>query len=197
MNARSLMVLFDSIYVLALACWVGSIAFFSFGVAPILFKVLGKEAGERFVRAFFPRYYLWGAISGAIALPCAVAVPLCFPELRGPSVGLHALVILSATLVMLYSGNVLTPAINAARDEGEAGDKRFGQLHQRSVHLNLLVLLIGAGLLIAFAARTRPNGAGIVEPTPAERASSEASKILRDRPEAGLPDDPPSTSPRR
>lgn len=191
MNARALLVLFDSIYLLALACWVGSVAFFSFGVAPILFKVLGPEAGGRFVRALFPRYYLWGAIAGAIALPCVVAVPLSFPELRGPGVGLHALVVLSATLVTLYSGNVLTPAINAARDQGEAGAERFRSLHRRSVLLNGLVLIVGVGLLIAFAARTRPVGAGIVEPTPAERASSEASKILRDRPESGLPDDPP------
>jgi hypothetical protein len=85
---------------------------------------------------------------------------------------------------------VLTPAINAARDEGAAGDARFGRLHQRSVYLNTLVLILGVGLLVAFAARMRPVSQGIIEPTPADRASSEASKILRDRPESGLTDDP-------
>lgn len=170
MSAASLMVVFDAIYLVALTAWVGSILFFSFGVAPIIFNVLGAEAGAKFVRALFPRYYLWGAVSGAVALPSAVAVPLAFPELRGPWVGVQALAILAATLVMLYAGNVLTPAINAARDEGEAGRERFARLHRRSVRLNGLVLVVGLGLLVVFAARPRPRTGGIVEPTPRQRA---------------------------
>ena len=35
----------------ALTAWVGSVLFLSFGVAPIIFKVLGAESGARFVRA--------------------------------------------------------------------------------------------------------------------------------------------------
>ena len=69
MNAPFLMTVFDSIFLIAMTAWVGSVLFFSFGVAPIIFKTLGPEAGGRFVRALFPRYYMWGAISGAIALP--------------------------------------------------------------------------------------------------------------------------------
>jgi hypothetical protein len=170
-TARTLLILFDCIYLLAMTALVGSVLFFSFGVAPIIFKVLGPESGGRFVRALFPRYYLWGAISGAIALPSAVAVPLCFPELRGPWVGIQALLILAAILITLYAGNVLTPAINAARDSGPSGQAQFQRLHRRSVRLNALVLAIGIGLLIAFAARPRPKTAGIIEPTPAERAA--------------------------
>ena len=119
MNAPFLMVLFDSIYLIALTAWVGSILFVSFAVAPIIFKTLGPEAGGRFVRALFPRYYMWGAISGALALPCVVQVPLSFPEYRGPWVGVQALAIMAGILIMLYAGNVLTPAINAARDAGK------------------------------------------------------------------------------
>ena len=175
------MVLFDAVYLVALAAWVGSVLFVSFGVAPVIFKVLGAEAGGRFVRVLFPRYYQWGAISGAIALPSAVAVPLCFPELRGPWVGVQALALIAATLVMLYAGNVLTPAINAARDAGPSGEGRFQRLHRRSVRLNGLALVIGVGLLIGFAARRAPKSAGIVEPTPVERAEAE-SRALRGGP---------------
>src|SRR5262249_43934015 len=74
-TARLLMVVFDAVYLIALTAWIGSILFFSFGVAPIIFKVLGTEMGGRFVRALFPRYYTWGVISGAVALPAAVGVP--------------------------------------------------------------------------------------------------------------------------
>jgi hypothetical protein len=168
-----LLVVFDSVYLLAMASWVGSIAYFSFGVAPLIFGVLGVEAGGRFVRALFPRYYLWGAISGAVALPAFVAGPLCVPEYRGPVVGVQAMVILGCTLIMLYAGNTLTPAINQARDAGVDGEARFARLHRRSVRLNGLVLVLGVGLLVAFAARRGPLTAGIVEPTPAERVRSE------------------------
>jgi hypothetical protein len=178
-----LLAIFDSVYVLALAAWVGSILFFSFVVAPIVFRVLGAEAGGRFVRALFPRYYTWGAVSGAIALPAAIAVPLCFPELRGPSVAVQALTIMAGTLIMLYAGNSLTPAINVARDAGPAGQARFDRLHRRSVRLNAVALLLGVGLLVAFANRPVPRTSGILEPTPVERARAQYQQ-LRERGEA-------------
>src|SRR5207302_2434421 len=49
-TARTLMVVFDSVYLTALAAWVGSVLFLSFGVAPITFKVLGPESAGRLVR---------------------------------------------------------------------------------------------------------------------------------------------------
>jgi hypothetical protein len=169
MSSRVLLALFDATYVVALSAWVGSILFFSFGVAPVIFSVLGEQMGGKFVRALFPRYYLWGAIAGAIALPAFVAGPLCYHEFRGPMVGVQALVIVAGILCMLYGGNSLTPAINHARDAGPAGRDRFNQLHRRAVRLNGLVLLAGIGLLIAFGVRRAPRTSGIVELTPAER----------------------------
>ena len=179
MTATTLRAFFDVVYLLALTAWVGSVLFFSFGVAPVIFRVLGAEAGGRFVRALFPRYYTWGATCGAVALPAIVCAPMAYPELRGPLVGIQALLVLIATLVMLYCGNALTPAINAARDSGEAGRQRFDRLHRRSVQLNGLVLVIGLGLLILFALRPEPKSAGIVEPKPGELTEGQA-KVLRD-----------------
>ena len=74
--------------------------------------------GGKFVRVLFPRYYLWGAISGAVALPAFVAGPLCYQEYRGPMVGVQALAMIGGILAMFYGGNSLTPAINRARDAG-------------------------------------------------------------------------------
>ena len=169
MSSRFLLGVFDSVYVVALTAWVGAILFFSFGVAPLVFRVLGEQVGGKFVRALFPRYYLWGAIAGAIALPAFVAGPLCFQEFRGPMVAVQASVILAGIMIMLYGGNSLTPAINAARDAGAARERRFDQLHRRAVRLNALVLAIGLGLLIAFAIRGAPRTSGIVELTPVEQ----------------------------
>ncbi len=168
MSARFLLGVFDSVYVIALTAWVGSILFFSFAVAPIIFTVLGSENGGKFVRALFPTYFAWGSISGSIALPAFVAVPLCFPEYRGGAVAIQSMLILAGTLIMLYMGNSLTPAINAARDAGVLGHERFTKLHRRSVRLNGLVLVIGIGLLIGFANRPAPQTSGITELSPSE-----------------------------
>jgi hypothetical protein len=182
MTSRFLLGVFDSVYVVALTAWVGSILFFSFGVSPIIFQVLGEQAGGKFVRAIFPRYYLWGAIAGAIALPAYVAGPLCFQEFRGPLVGVQAMVILAGILSMLYAGNSLTPAINLARDSGQSGQKRFAQLHRRAVRLNAFVLVIGLALLVAFAIRRAPRTQGLIELTPAERGAYDAAigRIIED-----------------
>jgi len=181
-SARYLLAVFDSIYVLALTASVGSILFFSFGVAPLIFTVLGPESGSKFVRALFPRYYLWGAITDSIALPAFVAGPLCFPEYRGVMVGVQAMALLGCVLLMLYAGNTLVPQINRARDEGPSGHGRFVRLHRRSVRLNLLVLIVGVGLLVAFANRTAPQTQGIVELTPTQRARYDAavSRVIED-----------------
>lgn len=179
MSAHFLLGVFDSIYLLALAAWTGEILFLSFGVAPVIFSTLGPEAGGRFVRVLFPRYYAWGASAGAIALPALVAGPLCYPEFRGPRIGVQAMLILAAILLTFYAGNSLTPAINAARDEGPSGDARFRRLHGRSVVLNLVVLAINVGLLIAFATRPAPRTTGIVEPSPVERVRLEEDAVKR------------------
>lgn len=170
----TLRMIFDAVYGICLASWVGSILFFSFGVAPIIFRVLPAESAAKFVRALFPRYYLWGAISAATALPAFLGVPLAFPEYRGGAVGLQALLIVASVLVLLYCGNTLTPAINAARDAGPAGQARFDRLHRRSGRLNGVVLAIGLGLLVGFAARPSPRTGGLAELPPEIRARQAA-----------------------
>jgi Domain of unknown function (DUF4149) len=182
MSSRFLLSVFDSVYVVALTAWVGGILFFSFAVAPIIFNVLGEQTGGKFVRALFPRYYLWGAIAGAVALPSFVARPLCYQEFRGPMVGVQAMVILAGVLSMLYGGNSLTPAINQARDAGPPGQRRFEQLHRRAVRLNAFVLVVGLGLLIAFAIRPAPRTAGLIELAPAEQVRYDAAinRVIED-----------------
>src|SRR5437763_326063 len=95
-NARTLLALFDTIYLIALTAWVGSVLFFTFGVAPIIFRSLGADAGGKFVRALFPRYYAWGYTSGVVALAAGVLGPLGVPELRGPRVAVQAALIIGS-----------------------------------------------------------------------------------------------------
>ena len=179
MNSANLLLFFDSVYLLALAAWVGSIAFFSAIIAPIIFRVLGIEAGAKFVRVLFPRYYLWGSTAGAIALPALVCGPMANPELRGPAIGIQAILVIAGTLIMLYCGNSLTPAINKAKDAGAAESVRFESLHKRSVRLNAIALLLGIALIILFAARPMRTTLGIIELPPGELSEGK-QKLLRD-----------------
>lgn len=193
MTALVLLRMFDSIYLVALIAWVGSILFFSFGVAPIVFKVLSPNSAARFLRAIFPRYYAWGAIWCAVALASFVCGPLAVPELRGRRVAAQEAVLIACILIMLYCGNVLVPAINAARDSGPAGDVRFQRLHRRSVALNLVALVAGLCLAVAFAVRPAPRTAGIIEPSPAERLMRE-TQAERDKQSQRDAPSPPSAA---
>jgi hypothetical protein len=207
-SARFLLVVFDSVFVLALAAWAGSFAFFCFAVSPSTRSVPEDESTNRLIRVLLPRLHTWGAVAGAIALPSYVAVPLCYPEFRGPWVAVQAMIILGGILTMLYAANSLTPAIDAARDSGAAAQRRFEQLCRRSALINALMLAIGIGLLVAFANRPAPRTAGIQELSPAERtrreinAAQQRSRDLCPTPAAsptaagpvlGLPESPRGT----
>ena len=171
MSPRLLLIIFDVVYLVALVAWVGAILFVSFGVAPIIFRVLDAEAAAKFVRALFPRYYAWGAGATAIALPALVCGALAYPELRGVGIGVQALLLVAGLLIMLYCGNSLTTAINAARDAGPAEVARFHRLHRRSVWLNGVALVLGLVLLVEVALRRPVLTSGLREPSPVERST--------------------------
>ena len=172
-SASVLKVLFDWVYLVALSAWVGSQLLVSILVGPWVFRSQDAGAGSKVVHELLPRYCQWCATAAAVALPAMVAVPLCYPELRRPSVGVHALLIIAAVLLMLHLGNSLAPALCAAKEGGAESHARWQRLAWRAVLLNSLVLMIGLGLLFAFAARPLPRTSGIVEPTPRERARLE------------------------
>jgi hypothetical protein len=123
------------------ACWLGSIVFFSFVVAPTVHAVLERPDAARLMRTMFPRYYLFGMICGGIALACAIATANDL-KLTVPLV--------VATVLSAYARQVLTPALDEARRDSD--DDRFASLHVQSVRLNLValvsLLLAGLGLAI-------------------------------------------------
>ena len=81
-----------------------------------------------------------------------------------------ASLVLAATLAMLHGANTLAPALDPARAGGPAGRDRLERLRRRAVRLDALVLAAIAGLIIAVAFRPPPTTAGIIEPTPRQRA---------------------------
>ena len=124
----------DIILVLV-SIWVGSIIFFSAIIAPTVFKVLDEKSAGLFLRAFFPKYYIFGLIMGLLSI--VLIFLLSIPT----NTMLLALLIVMMSLTV--TSKLMIPVINAARDMGEAGVRRFKKLHTISVMLNVLTLIVG------------------------------------------------------
>ena len=127
---------------------VGSMLFFAITVAPTVFKALPAEHAGKFLRSFFPHYYLWGL---AMAIVCTLVAMTA-----GVS---HAVSAICAvvTIMFVYASQFLMPGINRARDQGLDGNavagKRFKWLHLQSVLINgmQLILLVAATVYLAYA----------------------------------------------
>ena len=122
---------------------VGGMVFFAALVAPIVFRVLSAEQGGVFIRALFPRYYVW-------VLGCSAAAAVALFPLSKPDSGLMAAV---AGLAW-WLRQVLMPRINALSDRAKAGDaaaqRGFDRGHKLSVIANLLQMVAAAVVLAGF-----------------------------------------------
>ena len=115
-----------------ISIWVGSIIFFSAIIAPTVFKALDEKNAGIFLRAFFPKYYIFGIILGLIALISGIK-----------SMGLMLMSMIVAMILLSIISRLMIPVINAARDMGAEGESRFKKLHTLSVFLNIITLVIG------------------------------------------------------
>ncbi|MFT4569996.1 MAG: hypothetical protein ACI8TX_000020 [Hyphomicrobiaceae bacterium] len=122
------------------ALWLGSMAFFSFVVAPTIFRTLGRDAASPVIQALFPPYYMFAMIAGGTA----VALCLAFrADLR------ITLPLAAGLIIVTYARQRILPAVEKARSRSD--EETFGRLHRLSVQLNMTVmaLLILAGTVIA------------------------------------------------
>jgi hypothetical protein len=121
----------------------GGMAFFAALVAPIVFRALPPDLAGRFLRALFPRYYIW-----VVATAAAAAVAL-FPLSKIDSG------IMAATAgLAFWLRQVLMPRINALSDAAKAGDadagRGFDRAHRLSVAANLVQMVAAAVVLAGF-----------------------------------------------
>ena len=135
----------DVIGLVAVATLFGSMAFFSFVVAPLVFVNLDVTSAGRFLRGLFPWYYLVIGLLSLLALGALAALR----PLEAITLGLIA-------LGAAVSRQVLMPRINRNRDhmlEGQAGaDRAFNRLHRLSVWINAAQLVAAFVVLLRLAA---------------------------------------------
>ncbi len=136
------------IYLLSLVGWIGSIIFFSFFVAPVVFKTLDREKAGEVVGIIFPRYYKLGYVCGTLIL-------LSFLVSGAEEIGLKWCAWGIMVLGSGFAGLVINPKAKRLKEqlkslpeeEKPTVDAKFKSLHSLSVKLNAIVLFAGLWLL--------------------------------------------------
>ena len=111
--------------------------FFSFTIAPIIFKSLDEKNARNFIRSIFPYYY-------SVNLILSVLVIICFIILN--YYGLNFYLISFVAILFAFSQFILMPMINKYRDNNET--KKFNYTHGVSVVINIIQMVFLVIILI-------------------------------------------------
>ena len=112
--------------------------FFPVVVATSVFKVLDEKQSSKFLRIFFPKYYLFGLVLSLTGLIIAIF------DKNNMSIIIFLLIIIG----FLFSRQFLMPIINNAKDNNN--EKKFNILHRVSVLINFIQISLCVFLLIIF-----------------------------------------------
>lgn len=144
-----------AVYGLSLALWVGGISMFTFLMTPILFRTLGRDEAGRIVGLFFPAYFGYNLVVGAIAL----AGFLLARRVQWRFLHWATLVLLVVGLsISAYVRFSLYPRAEAVKrtiasfetvPREDPARREFSRLHGTSMALNLVLLLDGLLLLLS------------------------------------------------
>ena len=145
--------LIDFIYLLSLVCWIGSIIFFSFFVAPIVFETLESKKTGELVGVIFPYYYMVGYVCGTLIFLVLLSIEAA--GLKWCAWGIMMVGTASAGLAVNPKAKTLKKRLKASPEaEKPALEARFKVLHSLSVKLKGMVLLVGIWLLWLSATKT-------------------------------------------
>ncbi len=123
---------------LAAASILSFMIFFPLVVATSVFKVLDEEQSSKFLRNFFPKYYLFGFILSLIGLIFSI-----YYENES-----SILIFLGIMVGFIFSRQILMPMINKAKDLNN--ENKFNRLHKYSVFINFLQIIGCLFLLVTY-----------------------------------------------
>ena len=112
--------------------------FFPLVVATSVFKVFDEKQSSKFLRIFFPKYYLYGFVLSIIGLSLST-----YYEDK-----LSMLIFLLITVGFVFSRQVLMPMINKSKDLEE--ESKFNKLHKFSVLINFLQIIGCVFLVVTY-----------------------------------------------
>lgn len=141
-----------AIYHLAITCWLGGAALFTFVLTPILFKAYSRDIAGGIVGVLFPSYFYWGLTCGAVALICL----LLTRGRRAIASGLILTVMLAITAAQAFIIEPKAAELKKGIPSFETTPPdhplrvQFRKLHKISAVANLAV--IGAGIVLVILA---------------------------------------------
>lgn len=147
-------------FLTALVVWLGTIVFFSFGVAPAVFTTLPIETAGAAVGAIFPRYYGFCLVAGGALILSATGLALAADAGRRwfTIAGLGAIMFamtLYAAVALQPRASALRHALHADATPPVGTQEEFKRVHRAAVGLNVGTLLLGLGVLGTTAAALR------------------------------------------
>ena len=120
-----------------LAMVLGMMIFFSFVLAPMIFKILDAENAGKFVRKIFPYYYFVNLIFLSIAIILFIIIS---------SLEINFYITLVLAISFIFAQFFLMPMINKLKDNNE--EKKFKYAHGASVIINFIQMIVLIYLLI-------------------------------------------------
>ena len=120
-----------------IAISLGMMIFFSFVLAPTIFKILDAENAGKFVRKIFPYYYFVNLIFLSIAAILFFLVSSLNKDLY---------IILLLVMSFIFAQFILMPLINKLKDNNQ--EKKFKYSHGLSVVINFAQMIGLVYLLI-------------------------------------------------
>ena len=120
-----------------LAICLGMMIFFSFVLAPMIFKILDAENAGKFVRKIFPYYYFINLVFLLIAIILFFVISL---------ISINFYITLALAISFIFAQFILMPLINKLKDNNE--EKKFKYAHGTSVLINFIQMITLVYLLI-------------------------------------------------
>ena len=124
--------------ILVAAATLSFMIFFPLVVATSVFKVLDEKQSSKFLRIFFPKYYLYGFVLSL----AGVILSIYFENIL--SILVYSFIMVS----FIFSRQILTPMVNKAKDLND--EKKFNKLHKLSVFINFLQIIGCMFLLVVY-----------------------------------------------
>ena len=120
-----------------LAISLGMMIFFSFVLAPMIFKILDPENAGKFVRKIFPYYYFVNLVFLSLAVVLFFIVS---------SFSINFYITLALVFSFVFAQFILMPLINRLKDNNQ--EKKFKYAHGFSVVINFVQMILLIYLLI-------------------------------------------------
>jgi Mn2+/Fe2+ NRAMP family transporter len=148
------------IYHLAVSCWLGGAALFTFVLTPTLFKSYSRDIAGGIVGILFPGYFQWGLVCGVIALLCLLLTR--GRQIMVSGILLAIMLILTATQAFIIEPRAAELKRQIPSFETTPSDHplrvRFSKLHVISAAANLAV--IGGGIILVILTAPAPPKKG-------------------------------------